>query len=42
MVESHTWPAQAGWVQQIAALAAETDRALKAYALSASIAEPKQ
>jgi two-component system CAI-1 autoinducer sensor kinase/phosphatase CqsS len=42
MVESHAWPAQAGWVQQIAALAAETDRALKAYALSASIAQPKQ
>lgn len=39
MVESRSWPPQGGWVGQIAALAAETDKALKAYAGSASIAQ---
>jgi len=37
MVESQTWPPQGGWSGQIAALAAETEKALKAYATSASI-----
>jgi CheY-like chemotaxis protein/signal transduction histidine kinase len=42
MVETQTWPAQAGWMQQIAALAVDTEKALKAYAGSASIAQAKE
>lgn len=42
MVETQSWPAQAGWIQQVAALAADTEKALKAYALSASIAQGKE
>ena len=42
MVETHSWPAQSGWIQQVAALAAETEKALRAYALSASIAQGKE
>jgi two-component system CAI-1 autoinducer sensor kinase/phosphatase CqsS len=37
MVENQSWPAQTGWVGNIAALAAETDKALKDYAVSASM-----
>jgi CheY-like chemotaxis protein/HPt (histidine-containing phosphotransfer) domain-containing protein len=39
MVESRSWPPQGGWAGQIAALAADTEKALKAYAASASIAQ---
>lgn len=39
VVESHSWPPQGGWVGQIAALAADTEKALKAYAASASLAQ---
>ncbi|HUR89817.1 MAG TPA: response regulator [Ramlibacter sp.] len=42
MVEAQAWPAQGGWVQQIAALSADTEKALKAYAISASIAQGKE
>jgi HPt (histidine-containing phosphotransfer) domain-containing protein len=42
LVETQSWPAQAGWMQQVAALAADTEKALKAYALSASIAQGKE
>lgn len=37
MVETLGWPQQGGWVGQVAALAADTEKALKAYAASASI-----
>ena len=39
MVESQSWPPQGEWVAQIAALAADTEKALKAHAASASIAQ---
>jgi CheY-like chemotaxis protein len=39
MVESRSWPPQGGWVGQIAALAADTEKALKGYAASASMAQ---
>jgi two-component system, CAI-1 autoinducer sensor kinase/phosphatase CqsS len=31
MIEGHSWPASAGWVKQIAALAADTEQALERY-----------
>jgi hypothetical protein len=31
MVEGHCWPAAAGWVELIAALAADSERALERY-----------
>jgi two-component system, CAI-1 autoinducer sensor kinase/phosphatase CqsS len=31
MIEGHSWPASAGWVKQIAAMAAETEQALERY-----------
>ena len=42
MVETRSWPAQPGWVQQVAVLGAETERALKAYAAPASVAQGKE
>jgi CheY-like chemotaxis protein/HPt (histidine-containing phosphotransfer) domain-containing protein len=37
MVETQAWPQQGNWVVNIAALAAETEKALKAFAASASM-----
>lgn len=39
MVESQSWPPQGGWAGEVAALAAETEQALKAYAASTSIGQ---
>jgi two-component system, CAI-1 autoinducer sensor kinase/phosphatase CqsS len=39
MVESQAWPQEGGWIGQIAALSAETEKALKTYAASASIGQ---
>jgi CheY-like chemotaxis protein len=38
MVESHAWPPLDGWVAQIAALAADTETALRAHSASAGVA----
>jgi uncharacterized membrane protein AbrB (regulator of aidB expression) len=32
MIEGHDWPAAPGWAGQIAAMAADSERALRSYA----------
>jgi HPt (histidine-containing phosphotransfer) domain-containing protein len=40
MAETRTWPAQAGWPGRIAALAAESVQALRAYGATHAAADP--
>jgi two-component system CAI-1 autoinducer sensor kinase/phosphatase CqsS len=40
MVETREWPSQPDWAGHIAALAAETERALKAYGAAQAAANP--